>query len=376
MRPTIRMTAVITMLVLASLVAPVARAQEAENPTATPTPVTEPDAGPRVPLAGLGEELERIQGQLDEATARVLDLEAEIEGLEADRRALDERIAVTAERIREQRLEVQAAEERLAAARARYRTRLIEVYKRGGIDPIAILLSSETISDFVSRASVLARIAEDDSRVVSDLGVALADTRYQAAQLDELLVQDRELQQVLADRLSARERTLADQEKLVAQLNAEARETLQKTRSYNVQTRAQWESASIPSGAAIPRATATVSPYDGLTWIVSAYMPRAYRTTGTAWTAVCSWYGPGFHGRRTASGQIFNENDLTCASRTLPFGTVLALTRGNNRIIVYVNDRGPFIAGRDLDLSKAAAQALGFGGVAPVHAEIVVRASD
>jgi len=375
MRPTARMTAVIMMIALASLAAPVARAQEAETPTATPAPATDPGPSPSVPFAGLAEELDRIQGELDAATARVLELESEIESLEADRRALDERIAVTAERIRAQRLVVAAAEERLAAARARYRTRLIEVYKRGGIDPIAILLSSDTISDFVSRASVLARIAEDDSRVVSDLGVALADSRYQAAQLDDLLMQDRELQQVLTERLSARERALADQEKLVRQLNAEARETLQKTRSYNAQTRAQWESASIPSGTAIPRATATVSPYDGLTWIVSAYMPRAYRTTGTSWTAVCSWYGPGFHGRRTASGQIFNENDLTCASRTLPFGTVLALTRGGNRVIVYVNDRGPFIAGRDLDLSKAAAQALGFGGVAPVQAEIVVPAS-
>jgi rare lipoprotein A len=62
---------------------------------------------------------------------------------------------------------------------------------------------------------------------------------------------------------------------------------------------------------------------------------------------------------------------LTCASRTLPFGTWLALTRGGNRVIVVVTDRGPFIDGRDLDLSRRAARELGFSGVEPVHVEFV-----
>jgi rare lipoprotein A len=117
-----------------------------------------------------------------------------------------------------------------------------------------------------------------------------------------------------------------------------------------------------------------VEPYSDRRYLVSAYMPRRYRTTGETFIAVCSWYGPGFNGRGTASGQVFNEDDYTCASRTLPFGTLLALSYGERRIIVYVNDRGPFVAGRDLDLSKAAAQALGFGGVEAVHAEVIVPA--
>jgi len=122
----------------------------------------------------------------------------------------------------------------------------------------------------------------------------------------------------------------------------------------------------------IPRAEATVFPDSEHVFLVSAYMPLAYRSTDEAFGAVCSWYGNEFHGRGSASGQIFNENDFTCASKTLPFGTVLALTNGERRIIVYVNDRGPFVAGRDLDLSKAAAQALGISGVGRVQAQIVV----
>ena len=71
---------------------------------------------------------------------------------------------------------------------------------------------------------------------------------------------------------------------------------------------------------------------------------------------VASFYGPGFHGRRTASGQIFNQNSLTTASRHLPFGARIRVTnQANGRSVVVVsNDSGPFVAGRILDLSQGA----------------------
>jgi len=327
-----------------------------------------------IPFAGLTQELEQAQGELDEATAKAFDLERQVEDLEAENRALAERLVVAAERVRVQRAEVEAADIRLSDARARYERRLVEVYKRGAVDTIALLLSSDTLTDLLARAAVLSRIAEDDSQVVSDLNVAASDARYQEATLEELLAQDRQLKREQEDRLAQLERALAEQEALVVQLTAEARAALLEARRVGAQSREQWQAASIPIGTEIPRARATVDPYTGYQYLISAYMPRRYRSTGESWTAVCSWYGPGFNGRRTSSGQIFNEDDLTCASRTLPFGTVLALTRGDRRVIVYVNDRGPFIAGRDLDLSKAAAYALGFSGVEPVRAEVVIPA--
>ncbi len=75
-----------------------------------------------------------------------------------------------------------------------------------------------------------------------------------------------------------------------------------------------------------------------------------------------SWYGPGFHGKRTANGETFNQNDLTAAHKTLPFGTVLCVTNKSTgtTVRVRVNDRGPYINGRHLDLSKGAADKLGF----------------
>jgi rare lipoprotein A len=83
---------------------------------------------------------------------------------------------------------------------------------------------------------------------------------------------------------------------------------------------------------------------------------------------VASWYGPGFHGRKTASGERFDQNDLTAAHRTLPFGTRVKVVdeRTGRSVVVRINDRGPFKHGRVIDLSKAAAQTLGVGGLSRV----------
>ncbi len=74
-----------------------------------------------------------------------------------------------------------------------------------------------------------------------------------------------------------------------------------------------------------------------------------------------SWYGEPFHGRRTASGEIFNMNDLTAAHKTLPFGTRLRVRNPvtGQEVLVRVNDRGPHVAGRIIDLSRAAAAQIG-----------------
>lgn len=77
---------------------------------------------------------------------------------------------------------------------------------------------------------------------------------------------------------------------------------------------------------------------------------------------VASWYGDRFHGRRTASGEAFNMNDLTAAHPSLPFGTRVRVRNLDNgrEVVVRINDRGPFTRGRVIDLSRAAALALGF----------------
>ena len=84
-----------------------------------------------------------------------------------------------------------------------------------------------------------------------------------------------------------------------------------------------------------------------------------------------SWYGPGFHGRKTANGERFDTQELTCAHKSLPFNTILKVTNLENGryTIVRVNDRGPYVRGRIIDLSNAAKNEIGMGGLAKVRIE-------
>lgn len=78
-------------------------------------------------------------------------------------------------------------------------------------------------------------------------------------------------------------------------------------------------------------------------------------------TGKCSWYGPKFNGKKTASGEKFDNTKFTAAHKTLPFGTKLKITdkKSGKNVIVTVNDRGPFVKSRVLDISSSAAQELG-----------------
>jgi rare lipoprotein A (peptidoglycan hydrolase) len=101
--------------------------------------------------------------------------------------------------------------------------------------------------------------------------------------------------------------------------------------------------------------------------------PPGLRDTGQRIGGKATWYGPGFAGRRTASGAIFDPSLFTAAHRTLPFGVFVRVHYHGKCAIVLINDRGPYIYDRILDLSQAAGQYLGIG-VSPVTADILVPA--
>ncbi len=96
--------------------------------------------------------------------------------------------------------------------------------------------------------------------------------------------------------------------------------------------------------------------------------PRGYRAEGQA-----SWYGARHHGRKTASGERFDQHALTAAHRSLPFGSRVQVTnlRNDKRVVVRINDRGPYAKKRIIDLSKKAAEQLDMlrDGVVPVRVE-------
>ncbi len=112
-----------------------------------------------------------------------------------------------------------------------------------------------------------------------------------------------------------------------------------------------------------------------LTFCARRVSPLTAPEPGRAETALASWYGPGFDGRLTSNREIYDMNAMTAAHKTLPFGSIVRVTNlGNGKAcIVRINDRGPFIEGRDIDLSRAAARSLGMigPGTARVRLEIL-----
>jgi rare lipoprotein A len=114
-----------------------------------------------------------------------------------------------------------------------------------------------------------------------------------------------------------------------------------------------------PPVLTLPDNTPLAEPPDAGADLLAGEPPREFEQ-GKA-----SWYGPRFNGRRTASGERYNMNDLTAAHRTLPFGTLVrvrSLVNGKE-VEVRINDRGPFSRNRVIDLSRAAAEAIGMLGL-------------
>ena len=110
--------------------------------------------------------------------------------------------------------------------------------------------------------------------------------------------------------------------------------------------------------------------------VLSGCRPKVdYIPGGAVQTGVASWYGEEFHGKKTSSREIYDMNDLTAAHNTLPFGSMAVVTNLNNgrSVVVRINDRGPFVKGRVIDLSYAAARAIDMigTGTVPVRIEVL-----
>ena len=124
-----------------------------------------------------------------------------------------------------------------------------------------------------------------------------------------------------------------------------------------------------PVQAVAPKAPVVVQPP-----VVAPPKPAKTLVVSTS-TGEASWYGPGFFGNRTANGEVFRPGTMTAAHRTLPFGTKVKVTnlRNGKETIVRINDRGPFIGQRVIDIAHGAAHHLGLvsSGIAQVRLEVL-----
>jgi rare lipoprotein A (peptidoglycan hydrolase) len=289
----------------------------------------------------------------------------------ADRAALLLRIASLTDELEDTQAAVVQAQFRqreraqaLADARRRLRDRAIAAYLHGTLAteaaqpaPSPYLEVAIRKERSVLREAVVARDDADHARDAVEgargrLRGNAAELAAARAQLDARIAADdarRDAEQRKADAA----RRAAQAKEAAERTTARARGTL-LPRHRNATARQLELMARYPFGPL---------PADGS-------LPAELRATGQSFSGLASWYGPGFDGRATASGAIYDMEGWTCASRDLPLGTMLVVSRNGKRLLLLVNDRGPYVPNRVLDLSHAAAVALGVG-VSPVTAEIV-----
>ena len=280
--------------------------------------------------------------------------------LRADRRVLIQRIAtMTDESARAQqalaaaRTREEMARAALVDARADYAAFAVEAYIQGvqapEVEQLKRRVFSDTLADTDREAleslQALRTAAEQEQQYAND---ALEEATEMAAALETLRVQ---LEKTLSERVA-----------------------FEATQAKAARARTRLVSTGVPR-----HRRATMSQYD----LMRTYrfgpgpgVPDGLVATGQVIEGKASWYGPGFDGRPTASGAIFDQEGWTVAHRTLPLGTILLISRGDRQVVALVNDRGPFVGGRVLDLSRGVANALGTvqAGVASVRAEVLVPA--
>lgn len=324
------------------------------------------------------EEASRVRAALAETRRRLAAQIAESERVSSELASTRGQAARASARLRE-----------LEAALARQQRNLnsfaVHSYRSGAADTLAALLEATSFDDLVTRYRYVALLGTHGARVVCWVKSARAQSSRLRA---ELAGRSARLSALQADAEKKREGIQADmdsQRRTLDSLSADVNRML-----------AEEERASTPQGSGGTGTPEYDGPAGGGNWmsmsslapgayakvegrrgeyLVPSGVPGRYNRAGVDWNAEASRYSVAENGTGTSSGRPLNDGELTCAHKTLPMGTLIAVSYHGNHIIVVVTDRGPFSPpGRDIDLSVAAARALGIDGTGQVHEEIVTPA--
>lgn len=302
------------------------------------------------------EDLDTVKARAQSVADEVTELEHRAQGLENQKAELDDRIVDLSGEIGALESKVGDIGRALADAQDIYIERAIEAYKSGAAGTeLDALLAAETMSEFISIAEINSVATSVDLQRLQELERTRAEIEEAQEELDvrkqeqiearaEIEVLGTELRTTLDDRRSSLRRLAAEVKELEQQVRRDAQITQ-------------------PAGTAQP-------PSSG---IATKDIPDGYVTTGVSFGGVASWYGPGFEGNLTANGEIYDPMGLTAASKELPFNTLLFVKYQGRGVVVRINDRGPYVGDRIIDLSQGAAETVGMSGIGWIDATIVVR---
>lgn len=307
------------------------------------------------------------QAALDRSKLEIEKLAKDLGSLELSKASLEAKIEAEIERI-------SRLTERYARAKAEYdehysayEKRLIAIYKARGEGAFPIIISAKTVRDLASGISATTKASLEDARLLSELKKKKREAESsknsaeeEKASLDEMRRELEKESSELKERLERARETYKGLELLLDEARKEEMKRVKAKASLS----------SLPIGVRPSLRVVSIGSENRLEFLASSNGPTAFKASGNVLTGIASWYGNEFNGRPTANGEIYNQEDFTAASKELPFGTYLAVSHKGRGVIVRINDRGPFVKGRFLDLSKGAAKALGLG-LGEVKAEIV-----
>ena len=303
-------------------------------------------------------DINELRSRAQTAADRVSGLERRLDGLRSRRSELQAVIDAADRRLALLELRRQEAAVRYEEALAGYVEAAVDVYKSPSpTTNLEIILSAKDISDVVTLSKLTRSTADAAHERLDELVEVRDDASGLQSNVDErkqeLLAAAEDLDSVGANISSA----LARRRGVLGELNEEIAE-------LERQARLAAERAAQPSNALLDILQPS-GPTKGI--------PNGYASTGVSFEGVASWYGPGFEGNNTANGDIFDSSLFTAASKELPLGSWLYVQHEGAGVVVYVNDRGPYVGDRVLDLSQAAAEAIGITGLGWIRATILIK---
>ncbi len=250
--------------------------------------------------------------------------------------------------------ELAASRRSLDSAQSMLAQELVATYKNGGGDPVAYVLAAGSFSDLLSRVDVLRRADSAGSDLITQISATQHTIQAQEQAQQAAVQQAATAAQQAATARTQLDTAIAGARAVLAHVNANIQTLLAGERKRRTQL-------ADTHGDGSGTGDSTGSGGSG------GSQPPANVFYGDS-----TWYGPGFAGHRTADGEIFNPNALTCASPWLPFNTQLRVTNlaSGLSVQVRVNDRGPFGRGV-LDLSAHAAQIVHLSGWQRVRIQIL-----
>ncbi len=311
------------------------------------------------PAAATATDIDSLRARAQAVADEVSSLDHRLAGLESRQIWLQAKIEAAGAEISSSESDRMAAESAYRESMEDYVADAVEVYKGG--DPstnLTLVLSAQDLNDLELFSKITAAAA-DRART----SLAQSQQRFEEARAAQ-------------DEIDRRKQDLLGKQEEVDALTEEIRASLAGRR--DALGRLQKKVERLEAAARAAAVASSVNPTGAFAAALSptgptSEIPDGLAGTGITFEGTASWYGPGFEGNYTANGDVFDSSLFTAASKDLPLPSYLFVTHEGRSVAVLVNDRGPYVGDRILDLSHAAAEAIGISGLGWIEAEILIR---